>query len=216
MGQELAMDDERYSLQELADAAGVSTRTVRYYITEGLLPPPVQAGARSFYTRHQLDRLLLIGLLKDAFLPLKEIRRRLAALTDDELRQALDEAEQAGGAGSPGRSEEAVEQTFALRAPMRMPMPGFGPEAPEHGERDEALDYINRVLGERKAPRGHVLPPRPAPLLPPHRPPVDSRTWRRLPIGNEAELVISDELYRRRKERIEALIAWAERMLTQD
>ncbi|MGH2550476.1 MAG: MerR family DNA-binding transcriptional regulator, partial [Thermomicrobiales bacterium] len=31
------LDDERYSLQELAESAGVSTRTVRYYITEGLL-----------------------------------------------------------------------------------------------------------------------------------------------------------------------------------
>ncbi|MCC6705677.1 MAG: MerR family DNA-binding transcriptional regulator, partial [Thermomicrobiales bacterium] len=38
------MNDERYSLQELSDAAGVSPRTVRYYIAEGLLPPPEPAG----------------------------------------------------------------------------------------------------------------------------------------------------------------------------
>lgn len=210
------MDDERYSLQELADAAGVSTRTVRYYITEGLLPPPVQAGSRSFYTRHQLDRLLLIGLLKDAFLPLKEIRRRLAALSDDELRQALEDAEQAGGTGSPMIQEDLVERSFALRAPMRMPMQLPDHDLPAPAERDEALEYINRVLSERKAPRGHIVPPRPVPPPSPHHPPVPERTWRRLPIGEEAELVISDELYRRRKERIDALITWAERMLTQD
>lgn len=210
------MDEERYSLQELADAAGVSTRTVRYYITEGLLPPPVQAGARSYYTRHQLDRLLLIGLLKDAFLPLKEIRRRLAALGNDELRQALEEAEQAGALASSSTDEDQIERSFALRAPATMPLSFPGHEPPEPTERDEALDYINRVLGERKAPRGHILPPRPAPPMPPHRPPGDNRTWRRLPIGDEAELVVSDELYRRRKERIDALITWAERMLTQD
>ena len=51
-----------------------------------------------------------------------------------------------------------------------------------------------------------------------HPPPAPERTWRRLPIGigDDAELVISDELYRRRKDRIDALITWAERMLTQD
>ncbi len=211
------MDDERYSLQELADAAGVSTRTVRYYITEGLLPPPVQAGARSSYTRHQLDRLLLIGLLKDAFLPLKEIRRRLAALNDEELREALEEAERAGGDHHDG--EEALSTpSLAPPGPMQEIARFATPMRRVQEPSDEALDYINRVLGEHKAPRPPVVPSRPRPFPPPpHRPaPSADRTWRRLPIGDDAELVIADDLYQRRKERIDALITWAERMLTQD
>jgi DNA-binding transcriptional MerR regulator len=211
------MDDERYSLQELADAAGVSTRTVRYYITEGLLPPPVQAGARSSYTRHQLDRLLLIGLLKDAFLPLKEIRRRLAALSDDDLREALEEAERSGEDHRDG--EEALSSpSLAPPEPMQGMMRFANPPRQVRESGDEALDYINRVLGEHKAPRPPVVPSRPRPLPPPpHRPaPPADRTWRRLPIGDDAELVVADDLYRRRKERIDALITWAERMLTQD
>src|SRR5215216_5219614 len=84
------MDDEpRYTLNELTDEAGVSVRTVRYYIAEGLLPPPVGAGPRSGYTVGHLDRLRLIGQLKDAYLPLKEIRRRVAGLSDAEVRQRL-------------------------------------------------------------------------------------------------------------------------------
>jgi DNA-binding transcriptional MerR regulator len=77
--------DTRYSLADLTDRAGVSVRTVRYYIAEGLLPPPLGSGPASFYTQAHLDRLRLIGKLKDAYLPLKEIRKRLDGVEDAEL-----------------------------------------------------------------------------------------------------------------------------------
>ena len=83
-------DDERYGVAELADAADVSVRTVRYYIAEGLLPPPVTAGARSYYTREHLDRLRVIGRMKDAYLPLREIRKQLAAMDEAAIRQIAD------------------------------------------------------------------------------------------------------------------------------
>jgi len=38
------MADERYSVGELADLGGVSRRTVRYYVQEGLLPTPLGVG----------------------------------------------------------------------------------------------------------------------------------------------------------------------------
>ena len=37
-------DDDRYSLTELADLAGVTPRTVRYYLAQGLLPAVGQSG----------------------------------------------------------------------------------------------------------------------------------------------------------------------------
>lgn len=70
--------NQRLSLAELVDEAGVTVRTVRYYIAEGLLPPPMGTGPSSYYTRDHLDRLQLIGRLKDGYLPLKEIKRRLS------------------------------------------------------------------------------------------------------------------------------------------
>ena len=42
-------DDERYSLTELADLAGVTPRTVRYYLAQGLLPAVGQTGPGSKY-----------------------------------------------------------------------------------------------------------------------------------------------------------------------
>src|SRR5687768_3358838 len=87
--QRLPAGAERLPLGELTAAADVSVRTVRYYISEGLLPPPEGSGPGSSYTRGHLDRLRLIQRLKEAYLPLKEIRRRLSGLSDDEVRSAL-------------------------------------------------------------------------------------------------------------------------------
>jgi DNA-binding transcriptional MerR regulator len=38
-------DTARYGIDELAELGGVSRRTVRYYVQEQLLPPPLGVGA---------------------------------------------------------------------------------------------------------------------------------------------------------------------------
>lgn len=82
-------DDRSYSLDDLTSLADVTVRTVRYYIAEGLLPPPLGAGRNASYTQEHLDRLRLITRLKEEYLPLKEIRRRLQSMTIDEIRDIL-------------------------------------------------------------------------------------------------------------------------------
>ena len=64
-------------LADLADRAGVSIRTVRYYLQQGLLPKPEARGPGAHYTEEHLDRLLLIKRLQREHLPLAEIRRVL-------------------------------------------------------------------------------------------------------------------------------------------
>ena len=73
-------DDDRYSLTELADLAGVTPRTVRYYLAQGLLPAVGQTGPGSKYDADHLDRLRLIKRLQAEHLPLAEIRHRLEGL----------------------------------------------------------------------------------------------------------------------------------------
>ncbi len=80
---------ERYRLAELAVATGVSSRTIRYYIAEGLLPPPEGVGPAAVYTAAQRDRLALIATLKEHYLPLREIAGRLKGLDDAGVRAAL-------------------------------------------------------------------------------------------------------------------------------
>ncbi len=78
---------ETYDIGELAALTEVTRRTVRYYVAEGLLPSPGGGGQQRTYTREHLLRLRAIKRLKDAYLPLDEIRRRLDGLDA----RALDE-----------------------------------------------------------------------------------------------------------------------------
>ncbi len=71
------MDDPQLDLTELADRAGVSVRTVRYYIQQGLLSGPEARGPGAHYTDEHLDRILLIKRLQKEHLPLAEIRRAI-------------------------------------------------------------------------------------------------------------------------------------------
>jgi DNA-binding transcriptional MerR regulator len=195
------MDETSYSLTELADAADVSTRTIRYYISEGLLPPPVGAGHASRYTSAHLSRLRQIAALKAQYLPLKEIRNRLG---DPPLPSAMPPAERSPRSsardylrrlqGSPASPkpllhEEDAGIAYSYPAPMAAPMMS-PPEASEAVE--EALPPDE--LAEDLAP--------PGPL------------WRRIPIGDSAELVIADDLFRRKREKVEWLIRWARKVIT--
>ena len=105
--------EERLTLGELTAATDVSVRTVRYYIAEGLLPPPEGSGPRSAYNQGHLDRLRLIQRLKEAYLPLKEIRRRLSGLSDDEARKLLADEDHRGTPGSAPGSELLYEESLA-------------------------------------------------------------------------------------------------------
>ena len=71
------------TVAELADAAGVSVRTVRYYQAEGLLPPPDRAGRVARYGPEHSERLALITSLQARGLRLSTIRELLAG-TDPE------------------------------------------------------------------------------------------------------------------------------------
>jgi len=83
-----------YTIGELAEAAGVTPRTIRYYTAEGLLPPPDTRGRYARYGADHLLRLHLIARLKEAYLPLGEIKARLAQLTAEQVGQLLVEHSQ--------------------------------------------------------------------------------------------------------------------------
>jgi len=68
-----------YNIDELADLGGVSRRTVRYYVQEGLLPAPLGVGRGRHYGRPHLDRLLEVKAWQETGLSLDEIRARRAA-----------------------------------------------------------------------------------------------------------------------------------------
>lgn len=63
-----------YKVSELADKAGVTKRTIHYYISKGLLLPPEGSGVNSLYNDEHLQRILLIKKLQAKYMPLNKIR----------------------------------------------------------------------------------------------------------------------------------------------
>ena len=75
----------RYTLTELAHLSGVTARTLRYYISQGLLAVDVSPGPGLKYDDTHLARLRLIKRLQAEHQPLAEIRHRLEALSDADM-----------------------------------------------------------------------------------------------------------------------------------
>ncbi|RMI47927.1 MerR family transcriptional regulator [Actinomadura harenae] len=68
-----------YRLGELAEAAGLPVRTLRYYQERKLLPPPRRTGRIGLYSEEHLARLRMIGGLLDRGHTLEGIRELLSA-----------------------------------------------------------------------------------------------------------------------------------------
>lgn len=78
------MDDDeptsKYTASDLAARVGVSERTVRYYVAEGLLPPPTGRGRGAHFGAGHLSRLRLIRAIQAAGNDLEMIREYLTEL----------------------------------------------------------------------------------------------------------------------------------------
>jgi DNA-binding transcriptional MerR regulator len=202
------MSPEDYLIHELAERAGVSVRTIRYYINEGLLPPPDSKGRYATYTESYLHRLELIQRLKDAFLPLKEIRERVRGLTDPQVLDLLATLPAAGEPSAP---------------PSASP-----PPAPAVSS---ALDYINRLREVQQTPYGSrpkESRPRPAPPSPSAPPPplakrsalpeteksmttiqTGPERWERIELADGIELHVRQPAARPLRSQIQRLIEFA-------
>lgn len=73
------MATERFTIDELARRAGVTTRNVRAYQERGLLPPPAKQGRVGYYDGGHLTRLRTIAELLERGFTLNSIRELLDA-----------------------------------------------------------------------------------------------------------------------------------------
>ncbi|GGZ24568.1 MerR family transcriptional regulator [Streptomyces inusitatus] len=56
-------EGREYRMEELADKAGITVRTLRFYRERGLLPPPRREGRIAWYDDHHLARLRTVSAL---------------------------------------------------------------------------------------------------------------------------------------------------------
>ncbi len=112
------MAPDPLTLQEICELVNVSSRTVRYYIQQGLLPPADRAGPGATYGQGHLDRLNLILRLKSQHLPLSEISRRLNGLSDADILSLLKGA-------VPSEANTAADYVAAVLSGTGTPVSGL-------------------------------------------------------------------------------------------
>jgi len=72
-------DAKRFSVGQLAELGGVSRRTVRYYVQEGLIPAPYGVGRGSHYGTKHLEEILRVKAMQEQGMTLETIRRRISS-----------------------------------------------------------------------------------------------------------------------------------------
>ena len=92
--------ESRMSIQQLADAAGLTRRAIRFYVQRGLLPAPAGLGRGNHYSAEHLARLRQIRELQGAGHSLEAIARIFAgetvappAVSEERRRRAVMSAE---------------------------------------------------------------------------------------------------------------------------
>src|SRR3954447_21966114 len=96
------MAETNYKLEDLAAAAGVSPRTVRYYVQRGLLSAPVFRGRDTAYDEDHLLRLRAIKRLQERFVSLDAIQTELEQRSREELEEVAAGADLPAGGSPPG------------------------------------------------------------------------------------------------------------------
>jgi DNA-binding transcriptional MerR regulator len=188
------------TISELADEAGVTERTIRYYVEQGVLPPP-ERGRPAAYTDEHVRRLALVRRLKEQYLPLEEIRdmmQRLSLAQVEDLlaqhpatpaaakRETLEPAadyiagvlrqatarEQMKKAAAPPPPPPYVPGTPPTYPPGSPPLPGY-PAPPPPGR--PPVPYLPGSPAPSGPGPGSPPPVVPAPLYPaPVAPPPDA------------------------------------------
>jgi len=66
--------DTQLTIAQLAELAGVSRRTVHFYVQQGLVDAPEERGRGSFYTGRHLEQIKRVLSLQREGLPLRQIQ----------------------------------------------------------------------------------------------------------------------------------------------
>lgn len=110
-------EEPTLTVDELAARAGVTVRTVRFYSSKGLLPPPVIGPRRvGHYSQEHLARLALIEELQRQGMTLAAIERHLQQLPADLSAQDLALHRAVVASWAPDAAEDATRAELERRA----------------------------------------------------------------------------------------------------
>jgi DNA-binding transcriptional MerR regulator len=191
-------DAPLYSLTEVAGLAGVTPRTVRYYMAQGLLPSPGTSGPGPKYDDGHLNRLRLIRKLQREHLPLAEIRQRLASLDEQTI------ATLANQPATTPTDDSALDYIRRVLSPQPPPQ-----SAPTPAARAFLARRLDRTPSGLEPPRSLLRTAVPEPRL-------DRSQWERVTLAPDIELHIRRPLSRPVAKKVDRLISIARDLLEED
>ena len=133
----MAESPRLYGIDELADRAGVSRRTVRFYVQRGLLDAPRGLGRGKHYGDAHLQSLLRIRALQEAGVPLALIAAQLDERLDESAVAAANVADRDGRRSQAQRSAARIAVPVSLWTHVEL-------------DADVVLQVRNRVLSEEQ------------------------------------------------------------------
>ena len=169
------MGDFGYPLIELSKLTGVDARTIRHYISIGLLPPPQTMGRGAKYGEIHLERLKAIKVLRRNNMKLDEIRDELSRIDRDRMDELLEEWSLEDPSSASGYLDQIedefrgksnyVQQDFLmknLQPPPAVhagyPKHGIKQSGPESAPIDRLIHRLNEISGTppKKTRRGEI------------------------------------------------------------
>ncbi|MEU9539652.1 MULTISPECIES: MerR family transcriptional regulator [Streptomyces] len=153
-------EEPTLTVDELAARAGLTVRTVRFYSSKGLLPPPVIGPRRvGHYSQEHLARLALIEELQRQGMTLAAIERHLQQLPADLSAQDLALHRAVVASWAPDAAEDVTREELERRAGRRL--------GAEDLERLVAMNIIERAEGTPDSLDGSDSPASPDSLASP-------------------------------------------------
>jgi DNA-binding transcriptional MerR regulator len=215
------MGTETFSLKELEALSGVSERTIRWYISEGILPRADSRGRDARYSRLHLERLLAARHLRDhEGLSISEIRNRIQSAGPEELRylSAQASSEQPRAGVSPETTERSAHELvsgwqaedaqphYRLQSSVRSslmaeisPLGRRAPRFPSQTPLDRLVHELGRMVqaSQRRVPRQ-----------------ARAEEWHHIPITPEIEFAVKGSLGEDQIRRLERVADYLKEVLT--
>jgi DNA-binding transcriptional MerR regulator len=141
-------NDTSFSLERLAEAAGVSPRQIRELIRLGVIPAPSSQGRGATYGPEHLDRLRAWKVLRE---------QAPAKTTNDQLRMAIDQLSDTGVLRAVGEGKMPISLVDDAKAevtldsmPLVARLSREAPASQGSGKNESALAYLQQLRNAAK------------------------------------------------------------------
>lgn len=194
------------SLADLAAASGLEPRTIRSWVAQGLLPPPLTRGPAARYPADSVSRLLAIRTMRDLLgMSLPDIRKELLVASPEQVAAYASRAKSLTQLAQPpvGPPETALDYIASLRANISPPEPGLR-EAPARPRLARMARHVASDPVAHSPPTGlEAFEHRLQLGGPPAARKARAEEWLRIPITPDLELTVRGPLDAEQQTRLE-------------